>query len=91
VKLTQRVAISPDVMARQVGEECVMLDMAHGTYFGLDPVGARVWQLLEEGRTLLEVCDRMVEEYEASRSDIERDVIRLVSELGESGLVTLRD
>jgi hypothetical protein len=78
-------------MARQVGEECVMLDTAHGTYFGLDPVGARMWQLLGEGRTLLEVCDRMVEEYEVSRVDIERDVIRLVSELGESGLLTLRD
>ncbi len=87
MKPGDRMTIPPHVMARQVGEESVMLDLANGTYFGLDPVGARIWQLLGEGKTLAETCDAMVEEFEVSREDLERDVTRLVEELAAQGLL----
>ena len=87
MRLSDKVKIPEEVLARQIGEETVMLDLANGTYFGLDPVGARIWQLLVEGRTLAEVCDAMMTEYEVSREDIERDVARLAEELAERGLI----
>ena len=74
-------------MARLVGEEIVILDLAAGTYFGLDPVGARIWQLMGEGRTLAEICATMLEEYEVEREQLEVDVLRLAAELLERGLV----
>ena len=43
--------IPSTVMTRTIGDETVILDLAGGTYFGLDPVGARIWQLIEEGNT----------------------------------------
>ena len=63
MKLSERVRIVQQVIARQVGEETVMLDLASGTYFSLDLVGARIWQLLGEGKTLAEICDVMIDEY----------------------------
>ena len=80
------VTIPEHVMARQVGEECVMLDLASGTYFGLDPVGARVWQLLVERRPLDEVCATLAEEFDAPQERIEQDVRRLLDELVALGL-----
>jgi hypothetical protein len=87
LKLSDKVKFPEEVLARQVGEEAVMLDLARGTYFGLDPVGARIWQLLGQGKTLAEVCDAMVDEYDVSREVIERDVAKLVQELVDRGLV----
>ena len=87
LKLSDRVKVPEQVMARQVGEETVMLDLASSTYFGLDPVGARIWQLLVEGKTLAEVCDVMLQEYEVSRAEIERDVTNLAEELARKGLI----
>lgn len=74
-------------MSRQVGDENVILDLESGTYFGLDPVGARIWQLIAEGRSLEEVCDAMMAEFDVSRSDIERDTAQLVEQLVTSGLL----
>jgi len=74
-------------MARQVGEDVVMLDLARGDYFGLDSVGARVWQLMGEGKTLAEVCNVMMQEYEVSRETIEHDVTMLAEELAARGLI----
>ena len=87
MKLTDRVRIPQEVLARQVGDETVMLDLAKGTYFGLDPVGARMWQLLAEGKTLAEICDAIVEEYDVSRDAVEQDLLGLVADLMAQGLL----
>ena len=87
MKLTDRVRIPQEVLARQVGEETVMLDLAQGAYYGLDPVGARMWQLLAGGKTLAEVCDAIAEEYDAPRAAIERDLLALADDLMKQGLI----
>jgi Coenzyme PQQ synthesis protein D (PqqD) len=88
VKLTDPIAISPEVVAREVGGETMLLDLASGTYFGLDAVGSRVWQLIEDqGVTLAGACDILVGEYEVSREDLERDVLALAGQLVENGLI----
>ena len=87
MELTDKLAIPPQVMARTVGDETVILDLASGTYFGLDPVGARIWALMGERKTLGEICATMLEEYEVEREQLEADVLRLAAELLERGLV----
>jgi len=87
MELTDKVAIPTQVMARTVGDETVILDLASGTYFGLDPIGARIWQLMGEGKALAEICATMLEEYEVEHEQLETDVLRLTSELLERGLV----
>ena len=87
--LPQVVTVPAEVMARQVGDETVILDLASGNYYGLDPVGARIWQLLGEGKSLAQVCDTLTAEYEVSRATAEQDLEHLVRELGAKGLLTL--
>ena len=40
MNLSDSLSIPSQVMARTVGDETVILDLASGTYFGLDPIGA---------------------------------------------------
>ena len=88
MNLSDKVTIPAKVMARKVGDETVILDLANGTYYGLDPVGTRIWQLMAEGQTLVQVCEVMLAEYEVTREDIERDVRALVQTLLERQLVS---
>jgi len=86
--LSNRFAIKPNAMARQLGEETVILDLESGTYFGLDPVGARIWQLMKEGKSLAEICDVMLDEYEVSREKLERDALALAQDLEARSLIS---
>ena len=88
MNLTDKVILPAQVMARQVGDETVILDLTSGTYYGLDPVGARIWQLMADGQTLMQVCEVMLSEYDVTREDIERDVLALVQTLLERKLVS---
>jgi hypothetical protein len=89
MSLTDKPTIPAQVMARQVGDETVILDLGSGTYFGLDPVGARIWQLIGEGKTLGEICDTMLDEYEVTREALQRDVFDLVDKLLEQKLISI--
>ena len=89
MNLSDKPTIPPQVMARQVGDETVILDLTGGTYYGLDPVGARVWQLIGEGKTLGEICDTLLDEYDVARDTLERDVLDLAEKLQADNLITL--
>ena len=89
MNLSDKVAIPAQVMARTVGAETVILDLASGMYFGLDPIGARIWRLLGEGKTLAEVCDAMQATHDVPREKIELDVVELVEALQAQRLVAI--
>jgi hypothetical protein len=87
MSLSSKVVVPPQVIARQVGDEQVLLDLASGKYFGLDPVGARAWALLVEGKTISQVCDAMVDEYDVTRATLEKDILTLVQTMVDRKLV----
>lgn len=89
MNLADKVTIPPQVMARQVGDETVILDLASGSYYGLDAVGARIWQLLGEDKNLAEVCEAMLAEYDVTREEFERDLDDLLTALAGKGLIGL--
>ena len=93
MKLTDKLSVSGDVVAREVGGETILLDLASGTYIGLNTVGARIWNLIEEvdGVSLAEVCDKLLEEFDAQRYVVELDVLNLSGKLLELDLVTVRN
>lgn len=78
---------SSDVLFQEVGGEAVLLDLASETYFGLNPVGTRIWQLLGDGSALQSVRDALVAEYDAPPEQIESDLLTLATQLSDAGLV----
>ena len=87
VTLASRITVSDDVLMQEVGDEVVLLDLASERYFGLDPVGTRIWQLMPECETLDAVRLQLCEEFEAAPALIMQDLLALVRELSEAGLV----
>jgi hypothetical protein len=85
--LTDKIVISSQATAKQVGDETVILHFGNGTYYGLDAVGTRIWQLLGEGKSLNDICDVMLDEYDVSREDLERDITGLINDLVAQDLV----
>lgn len=81
--------LSPDALFQLIGGEGVILDLATSTYFGLDPVGARFWELLQTDTDVEACCEQLLLEYEVSRETLERDIDALLTELESAGLVTL--
>lgn len=70
-----------------MGEETVLLDLASGIYFGLDPVGSRIWSLIESPRPISEIRDELLKEYEVDETTCENEVLRFLNQAAERGLI----
>jgi Coenzyme PQQ synthesis protein D (PqqD) len=87
--LQQKFQVSDDTIGREVAGEMVLLDLASGQYFGLDPVGSRIWDRLSQGPcSLADLCDMIEAEYDAPRDVIESDMLALIAQLSEKKLVS---
>lgn len=88
--LNQTIKVSPDVISQEVSGETVILDLNSENYFGLDEIGTRIWQLVEETGDLETIFQRMLEEYEVEEDQLEEDLEKLISEVEKIGLVSLQ-
>jgi hypothetical protein len=80
--------IPDEVIFRELDGEAVVLNLDTGIYFGLDAVGTRIWQLLEERKPLRAVLDTLIDEYEAPPDRLQRDLLAFVERLDDKGLLS---
>src|SRR4051794_8285304 len=67
--------------------ELAILNSTTGIYYGLDPVGARVWSLILEVKTVDEIQKTLLEEYEVDSKQLQSDLLTLLSDLKAKGLI----
>ena len=70
--------------------EAVILNLKSGVYYGLNPVGARVWSLIQEPRTVRAVLDALLEEYDVDPGCCESDLFLLLDELLDRDLLEIK-
>ena len=88
---TSVVSAVPKLLSSELGEEAVILHLDRGLYFGLDDVGARIWQLIQQPIAVEEICARLTAEYEVEPARCERAVLQLLEELDGAELIRVTD
>jgi Skp family chaperone for outer membrane proteins len=73
-----------------VGDDLVILDLDSSRYYALDPVGARIFELLQQPRALDAVLDAVVAEFEVETDTAQTDLLALVDTLVAERLVEAR-
>jgi Coenzyme PQQ synthesis protein D (PqqD) len=84
-----RAVVDPDVMIRQVGDECVILDLKTERYLGLDEVGTRMWSVIVGSTSIQSAYETLLAEYEVDADHLRVDLQTLLQKLLEQRLVAL--
>ena len=82
-----RVVAARDQVSCELEGEAVILSLGTGVYYGLNPVGATVWKLLEQPRTVAELRDAIVAEYRVDAATAQADLLELLGDMLARGLV----
>ena len=86
-----RVKIAPDVLFRAFESEAILLNLKTETYFELDDVGTHVWQHITASSTIQAAYESLLDEYDVEPAQLEADMIDLLSQLLDNGLIALID
>jgi len=87
LSITDAVRVPEDVIFRELNGEAVILHLDNGTYFGLNSVGMRIWQLCEQHGSLREVWEAMQREFDAPGDALQSDLLAFVNELSSKRLL----
>jgi hypothetical protein len=73
---------------REVDGEVVILDLAGSVYFTTNKTGAKLWELMQQDRTIDELVEALVQEFGVDQSVARQDVEVFIAELREADLIT---
>ncbi|WP_052313378.1 PqqD family protein [Terriglobus roseus] len=74
-----------------VGQEYVMMSAETGTCISLSETGGRIWELMEQPRSLADLCQALANEYQAEPDVVAHDVVEFLDRMRGEGAVVVSD
>lgn len=96
-RLAHRVSLQSIIVASKSQVSCdlagegVILDVKSGMYYSLNAVGTQIWQLIQVPRVVSAVRDALLDAYDVEPACCERDLLALLQDLEEKGLIEVQD
>jgi Coenzyme PQQ synthesis protein D (PqqD) len=81
------IKVAKEQVACDLAGEAVILSLKSGQYFGLNEVGARVWNLIQEPKMVSSVLAAVLEEYDVALDQLESDVLALLEQMMANELI----
>lgn len=71
--------------------ESVLLHLGTETYFGLNPVGTRMWLILTQADSIEQACQLLLAEFEVEPDVLRRDLDALIDQLLQHRLLVAQN
>jgi coenzyme PQQ synthesis protein D (PqqD) len=83
----RRLEPNPDVVWRTVDGEVVLVHLTTNRIYALNPTGARLWELLSEGRSGGDIEATLLAEFDVDAAELRLEIERVEGELVAEGLL----
>ena len=85
--LDRTLMVSDSVVYAELDDEAVLLNVDTGIYFGLNGIATDIWRSLEQGASLNEIVELLLNEYEVEPAQLHADVSDFLTALAARGLL----
>ena len=91
ISVRSTVVVSKDQVSADLAGDSAILHLKSGIYYGLNPVGTRIWNLLQKPKKVNGVLSCLLQEYQVEPLRCEEDLLALLKQLISEGLVRVVD
>ncbi|MBC7236964.1 MAG: PqqD family protein [Chloroflexi bacterium] len=85
------VTVSDDLVASDLEDGTVILNLKSGIYYGLNQMGSVIWKLVQAPIRIAEIREALLAEYDVDAERCQRELLALVKDMASSGLVKITD
>lgn len=89
ITLESTVQRNPELLASSIGDEVVMMSIENSAYYGLDPVGSKIWEMIAEPLLVSDLCEQLMERFDVLPSQCQVDVLKFLNELHTEGMLQI--
>ena len=91
ITVESTVVVAPGLTAANLGDEAVLLDANSGRYYGLNELGARIFELARTPNSVSEIKALLLQEYKVEEAQLEADLLAFLRDMAQRNLVELKD
>ena len=91
ISIDSIVVVADEVVSCDLDGEAAILNIKDEIYYGLDPVGAKIWNLIQNPISINDIMKIIIEEYDVDKEQCKNDIFELVKELSDNGLVKINE
>lgn len=84
------VVATKEGLSRPLEKEVAILNLKNSTYYGLDPVGAYVWNLIQEPMSIGDIRTALLKKYAVDEARCERELLDLLDSMWREGLIEVK-
>jgi hypothetical protein len=86
------ICVIKNQVSSDLNGQAIILSLESGIYYSLDQgVGSRIWSLIQQPRSIEEILNTLLSEYDVSAEDCSRDLLALLQQLKEANLIEVKD
>lgn len=85
------VVVTPGLTAADLGGEAVVLDPQSGRYYGLNELGARIFELARKPRSVERIMQALLQEYDVEADQLKADLLAFLQEMEQRNLIEATD
>ncbi len=82
--------VNKDILVNTIDDEVVMMSLEKGKYYGLNEVGSRIWELIQEPIKLSDLVENLISEYDISKETCIADTCRFLQQLEKDHIIALK-
>jgi hypothetical protein len=87
INLEDRICLNSKLNSAEVGGEIILMSLEEGRYYTLDDIGSAIFRRLGGPVLVSVLCDELAREYAAEAAAVEQDVLDLLRNMLENGLI----
>ena len=87
ISLSSEIKVNEDIVSRNLQGEIVLLNLKTNLYCGLDEMGTKIWRFINEQKSLNNILNELVQEYDISESQCAEDLLNFVNLLREKDFI----
>lgn len=90
LSLDSIVSQKEDVDVTELNGEKVMMDLDKGKYFMLNETGSVIWDSINEPKSISEIIESIINEYDIDRETCESKVLEYLEKLNHEELIFIK-
>ena len=79
----------PGLLFNEIDGEIVMLSVANSEYYGMDKVGSRIWELIENPVILKDLINTLLNEYNVGKEQCSIETLTFLEKLWNKKLINV--
>ncbi|MCI1640069.1 MAG: PqqD family protein [Bacteroidales bacterium] len=84
----ERYSRSTNIIDGELDDNQVMMHLEKGKYFGLNPVGKRIWEFIEEPKSFSEIVKQLLLEFDVTEEQCTKEVKVFLDKAVECDIVS---